>query len=69
MKFECKKCKEVKNLHKVSFTAIGGDLVCKDAKCCDEYMDQVMTDEYAGLTTNIHRNEGNDSAFKSNLSN
>jgi hypothetical protein len=69
MKFECKKCKEVKNLYKVNFTAVGKDLVCKDAKCCDEYMDQVMTEEYVELTTNIHRNEGGDSAFKSNLSN
>jgi hypothetical protein len=69
MKFECKKCKEVKNLHRVSFTAVGKDLVCKDAYCCEEYMEQVMTEEYVELTTNIHRNEGNDSSFKSNLSN
>lgn len=69
MKFECKKCKEVKNLHKVSFTAINNTLVCKDAKCCDKYMEQVITDEYAEMTTNIHRNEGGDSPFKSNLSN
>ena len=30
---------------------------------------QVMTEEYEGLTVNLHRNEGTDSAFKSNLSN
>ena len=69
MKFECKKCKKTKDLYKVSFTAVGGDLVCKDAKCCEEYMEQVMTEEYDGLTTNIQRNEGTDGIFKSGLSN
>jgi hypothetical protein len=69
MKFECKKCKKVKDLYKVSFTAVNNELVCKDAKCCDEYMEQVMTDEYKGMTTNIQRNEGGDGPFKSNLSN
>tara|TARA_R110000744_G_scaffold202061_5_gene321058 strand:- start:412 stop:621 length:210 start_codon:yes stop_codon:yes gene_type:complete len=69
MKFECKECKKTKDIYKVRFTAIEGSLVCKDAKCCEEYMEQVITKEYEGLTTNIQRNEGDDSAFKSNLSN
>ena len=69
MKFECKKCKKTIDLYKVSFTTVEGDLVCKDAKCCEEYMEQVMTQEYDGLTTNIQRNEGTDGIFKSGLSN
>tara|TARA_R110002167_G_scaffold353239_1_gene566438 strand:- start:412 stop:621 length:210 start_codon:yes stop_codon:yes gene_type:complete len=69
MKFECKKCKKTIDLYKVSFTTVEGDLVCKDAKCCEEYMEQVMTEEYDGLTTNIQRNEGTDGIFKSGLSN
>ena len=68
MKFECKKCKKTKDLYKVSLTAVGGDLVCKDAKCCKEYMEQLITDEYEGMP-DVHRNEGNDGIFKSNLSN
>tara|TARA_B110000967_G_C18889879_1_gene566569 strand:- start:1532 stop:1741 length:210 start_codon:yes stop_codon:yes gene_type:complete len=69
MKFECKECKKTKDIYKVSLSAIDGELVCKDAKCCDEYMEQVMTEEYQGLTTNIQRNEGTDGIFKSGLSN
>jgi len=69
MKFECKKCKKTIDLYKVSFTTVEGDLVCKDAKCCEEYMEQVMTEEYDGLTTNIQRNEGTDGIFKSGLTN
>jgi len=69
MKFECKECKETKDIYKVSFSAVNGKLVCKDAECCNDYMEQVMTEEYEGLTVNLHRNEGTDSAFKSNLSN
>ena len=42
---------------------------CKETKCCDNYMEQVITEEYEGLTTNIQRNEGDDKAFKSNLTN
>lgn len=68
MKFECKKCKKTKDLYKVSFTAVEGDLVCKDAKCCEEYMEQVISEEYEGMP-DVHRNEGNDGIFKSNLSN
>ena len=31
-------------------------LVCKEAVCCDDYMDQIMTDEYNGIPE-IKRNE------------
>ena len=69
MKFQCNKCKETKDLYKVSFTTVDNDLVCKDAKCCDEYMEQVMTEEYEGLTTNIQRNESNERAFQADSTN
>lgn len=49
MKFNCKKCNTDKNLYKVKFVSVGSDLVCKDAYCCDEYMVQVITDEYVGM--------------------
>tara|TARA_R110000803_G_scaffold50347_3_gene104480 strand:+ start:917 stop:1180 length:264 start_codon:yes stop_codon:yes gene_type:complete len=49
MKFNCKKCNETKNIYKVKFVSVGSDLVCKDAHCCNEYMDQVITDEYVGM--------------------
>ena len=72
MKFECKKCKKTKDLYKVSFTPVadrlGSHLVCKDAKCCEEYMEQIISEEYEGMP-DVHRNEGNDGIFKSNLSN
>jgi len=68
-KYECKECNESLEIHKRSLVIRDGILVCKEAKCkCGLYMDQVMTEEYQGLP-GIHRNEGNDSAFKSNLSN
>lgn len=56
MKFQCKKCKKIKNLHKVRLSYINHNLVCKEAYCCDEYMETVDTEENAGLPT-IIRNE------------
>tara|TARA_R110002096_G_scaffold407638_1_gene606272 strand:+ start:133 stop:396 length:264 start_codon:yes stop_codon:yes gene_type:complete len=49
MKFNCKKCNTDKNLYKVKFVSVGSDLVCKDAYCCDEYMEQVITEDYEGI--------------------
>ena len=49
MKFNCKKCNTEKNIYKVKFVSVGSDLVCKDAHCCNEYMTQVITDEYVGI--------------------
>jgi len=49
MKFHCKKCNDIKNIYKVKFVSVGSDLVCKDAYCCNEYMEQVITDEYKGM--------------------
>tara|TARA_R100001244_G_scaffold120719_1_gene90301 strand:- start:810 stop:1073 length:264 start_codon:yes stop_codon:yes gene_type:complete len=56
MKFNCKKCNKTKDIYKVKFTAVDSDWVCKDARCCDEYMKQVLTDEYEGIPE-IKRNE------------
>ena len=56
MKFFCKKCNKTKDLYKVKFTAIGSDLVCKEAYCCNEYMETVTTKEYEGMPE-IKRNE------------
>ena len=56
MKFNCKKCKTNKNLHKVKLSYIKNKLVCKEAYCCDDYMEQVITDEYKGMP-DIKRNE------------
>jgi hypothetical protein len=68
-KYECKKCNESLEIYKRSLVIKDGKLVCKEAKCkCGTYMDQVITEEYEGLP-DIQRNEGGDSAFKSNLSN
>lgn len=49
MKFICKKCQKIKNLHKVRLSYINHNLVSKEAYCCDEYMEQVITDEYKGM--------------------
>lgn len=49
MKFNCKQCNTEKNIYKVKFVSVGSDLVCKDAYCCNEYMEQVITDEYVGI--------------------
>ena len=58
MKFLCKNCKQIIELYKVKFTMSLREsrLVCKDAVCCDDYMEQIMTDEYEGLPE-IKRNE------------
>ena len=56
MKFLCKKCKETKDIYKVKFTAVGSNLVCKEAVCCDEYMESVETKEYEGFP-DIKRND------------
>jgi len=49
MKFQCRVCDEITDIHRVKFVYISNRLVCKDAMCCDTYMDQVITDEYKGL--------------------
>ena len=49
MNFQCKKCNKTKDIYKVKFIAVDSDWVCKDAQCCDEYMEQVITDEYKDL--------------------
>ena len=62
MKFICNICGNTKNIYKVKFTAVGSKLVCKDALCCDTYMEQIKTEEYKGFP-DIKRNEehmGND---------
>tara|TARA_R110000824_G_scaffold395501_1_gene596180 strand:+ start:746 stop:973 length:228 start_codon:yes stop_codon:yes gene_type:complete len=56
MKFLCKECEEIKDIYKVKFTAVGDNLVCEDAFCCNKYMEQVMTEEYEGMP-DIKRNE------------
>ena len=56
MKFKCNKCNKTKDLYKVKFTAVDKDLICKDAICCDEYMETVTTKEYEGMPE-IKRNE------------
>jgi|TARA_R100001463_G_scaffold68314_1_gene121802 hypothetical protein len=54
MRFVCIKCNKEINIYKVKFTSIDNKLVCKDAYCCSQYMDQVLTDEYKGMP-DIHR--------------
>ena len=49
MKFNCKQCNTEKNIYKVKFVSVGSDLVCKDAHCCNEYMEQPDSD------TNHHK--------------
>ena len=56
MKFICNECKETKDIYKVKFTQKEKQLVCKDAYCCNSYMEQVKTDEYKGIP-DIKRNE------------
>ena len=56
MKFNCKKCNKTKDLHKVRLSYINHNLVCKEAICCDDYMEQVLTNEYEGMPE-IKRNE------------
>ena len=56
MQFQCKKCKKTKDLYKVKFTAVDKNLICKDAICCDEYMQTITTKEYEGMP-DIKRNE------------
>ena len=56
MKFRCKECSNTTDIYRVKLTAVGSKLVCKDAYCCDEYMEQVITDEYKGVP-DIKRNE------------
>ena len=56
MRFRCKKCKGTKDLYKVTFTTVGDNLVCKDAYCCDEYMEHEITEEYEGMPE-IRRND------------
>ena len=56
MKFNCKKCNTEKNIYKVKFVSVGSDLVCKDAQCCNEFMEQIITDEYKGMPE-VKRNE------------
>ncbi len=56
MKFICNECSKTTDIYKVKFTAVGSELVCKEAICCDEYMKQVRTEEYEGIP-DIKRNE------------
>ena len=57
MKFKCTKCKKTKDLYKVKLVYhFKYGLVCKEAFCCNNFMDQVKTKEYEGMPT-IHRNE------------
>jgi len=49
MKFICNECSKTTDIYKVKFTATTNGLVCKDAICCDEYMEQIMTEEYEGV--------------------
>ena len=56
MKFLCRKCKETKDIYKVRFTAVDSNWICKEAQCCNEYMEQVITDEYKDIPE-IKRNE------------
>ena len=54
MRFVCNICGNICNLYRVKLTAVKDKLVCKDAYCCEEYMEQVITDEYKGMP-DIHR--------------
>ena len=56
MKYICKTCKTTKILHKVRLSLIENNLICKEAYCCDKYMEQVITEEYKGMP-DIKRNE------------
>ena len=56
MIFYCKICNNKKNLHKVRLSYINYKLVCKEAYCCEQYMEQLITDEYKGMP-DIKRNE------------
>jgi len=58
MKFLCNNCKQIIELHRVKFTMSlqASRLVCKEAVCCDDYMEQIITDEYEGMPE-IKRNE------------
>ena len=56
MKFQCNKCNKTKDIYKVKFTAVDSNWICKEAQCCDEYMEQVITDEYKDIPE-IKRND------------
>jgi len=56
MKFLCNNCKQIIDIHRVKFAYIGHKLVCKEAVCCDEYMKQIITEEYEGVPE-IKRND------------
>ena len=56
MKFQCNKCNKTKDIYKVKFTAVDSNWICKEAQCCNEYMEQVITDEYKDIPE-IKRNE------------
>ena len=56
MKFGCNICGNTKNIYKVKFVSVNMKLVCRDAICCDEYMEQIITDEYKGIPE-IKRND------------
>ena len=56
MKFQCNKCNKTKDIYKVKFTAVDSNWICKEAQCCDKYMEQVITDEYKDIPE-IKRNE------------
>jgi len=57
MRFICDKCGNIKDIYKVKFTYIKNEgLVCKDAFCCDLYMQQEISEEYEGMPE-IRRND------------
>ena len=68
MRYKCKKCKEEKEILKGTIGIFDDRVICKQAFCCNEYMQEVE-EEFNGFPT-IHRNEPNlskydkDKAFK-----
>ena len=40
-KFICKKCKSEKDLANYKLGVVDGNVVCKEAQCCDAYMERV----------------------------
>ena len=56
MVFKCKECNKEIEIHKVRLSYIDHDLVCKEAYCCSQYMEHVITDEYKGMPE-IKRND------------
>ena len=50
MRFTCNICGNTKDIYKIKLSYVTGHgLVCKDAMCCDTYMEQEITKEYEGI--------------------